>query len=474
MDIFLSYASEQRASAEEITLALREEGHTVFFDRTELPEGEAYNARIREAIRKSDLLIFLLAPQAVSQGRYTLTELKFAEEQWPSPSGHVLPVMVAPTDLSMLPPYLRAVVVLRPAGNVPAEVVAAVERLSRPRWRRTIRPYAAALLISILLAGGFGIWRVVENKRICSQALPLMATAKLHHDGADYAAAWEGYAKALAICPTDAEATKQQQQVAMDWLDNIHATPGKESFTDIVTRVQPALSSAGVSKDDVRAADGLAHLGWADFLRSRDGKQGLDPVHYYQQAIQRDPQNPYAHAYWGHYILVTSGDVKQAKAHFEQALAAKSRRPFVRTMELAGLVWRDGIEQQDEVARVANEMREQGEVMPSIGGHPFTSRLWNVYYDRLVRGNDRADFIDVLRPGDHLATFAWLFPDYARSTSNRSAYLFMLAQLQEHSGAQADALATYRSVAALTTEQGIKSGRMVDEVKLAIRRLQAR
>ena len=39
MDIFLSYASEQRASAEEIALALREEGHTVFFDRTELPEG---------------------------------------------------------------------------------------------------------------------------------------------------------------------------------------------------------------------------------------------------------------------------------------------------------------------------------------------------------------------------------------------------------------------------------------------------
>jgi len=144
MDIFLSYASEQRASAEEIALALREEGHTVFFDRTELPEGEAYNARIREAIRKSDLLIFLLAPQAVSQGRYTLTELKFAEEQWPSPSGHVLPVMVAPTDLSLLPPYLRAVVVLRPAGNVPAEVVAAVERLSQPRWKRAMRPYAAA------------------------------------------------------------------------------------------------------------------------------------------------------------------------------------------------------------------------------------------------------------------------------------------------------------------------------------------
>jgi tetratricopeptide (TPR) repeat protein len=382
--------------------------------------------------------------------------------------------MVAPTDLSMLPPYLRAVVVLRPAGNVPAEVVAAVERLSQPRWRRAIRPYAAALLLLILLAGGVFTWRAVESRRICSQALPLMASAKLHHDGADYAAAWDGYGKALAICPSNAEASKQQQQVAMDWLDNIHATPGKESFTDIVNRVQPALSSAAVASDDVRAADGLAHLGWADFLRSRDGNQGLDPVHYYQQSLQRDPKNPYAHAYWGHYLLVTSDDVKQAKAHFEQALAAKSRRPFVRGMELAALMWRDGLERQDEVARVANEMREQGEALPALGGYPFTSRIWSVYYDRLVRGNDRADFIDVLRPPDHLATFAWLFPDYARSTSNRAAYLFMLAQLQEHSGRPADALATYRSIAALLTEQGSKNGSMVDEVKRATRRLQTR
>jgi len=80
----------------------------------------------------------------------------------------------------------------------------------------------------------------------------------------------------------------------------------------------------------------------------------------------------------------------------------------------------------------------------------------------------------VLRPQDHLATFAWLFPDYARSTSNRAAYLFMLAQLQEHSGAPADALATYRSIVTLLTEQGIKSGSMVDQVKRAIGRLQAR
>jgi tetratricopeptide (TPR) repeat protein len=335
MDTFISYASEQRALAEEIALALREEGHRVFFDRSALPEGEAYNARIREAIRGSDLLIFLLSPQAVSQGRYTMTELKFAEEKWSSPTGHVLPVMVSATDMSALPAYLRAVVILRPAGSVAAEVVAAVERLSQPRWKRRIRPYAAALLVLILVGGGFGAWRAVESRRICNQALPLIASAKLQHTSGDYAVAWDGYAKALAICPDNTDAGHQQQRLAMDWLDNIRVTSGKETFTDIVKRVEPVLSRAAVDKDDVLAADALAHLGWGDFLRSRDGQTGLDPVRYYQQALNRDPRNAYAHAFWGHYLLVKGEDLNQAKAHFDQALSTISTRAFVRGIEVS-------------------------------------------------------------------------------------------------------------------------------------------
>ena len=50
MKIFLSYASEQRELAKEIALALEAENHTVFFDRSALAPGEAYNAQIREAI----------------------------------------------------------------------------------------------------------------------------------------------------------------------------------------------------------------------------------------------------------------------------------------------------------------------------------------------------------------------------------------------------------------------------------------
>ncbi|MGZ5126027.1 MAG: toll/interleukin-1 receptor domain-containing protein, partial [Burkholderiales bacterium] len=50
MKIFLSYSSKDRTLAEPVYLALRAEQHAVFFDRTDLPPGEEYDARIREAI----------------------------------------------------------------------------------------------------------------------------------------------------------------------------------------------------------------------------------------------------------------------------------------------------------------------------------------------------------------------------------------------------------------------------------------
>lgn len=468
MDIFISYASEQRTLAEEIALALRAEGHLVFFDRTELPDGAGYNEPLREAVRSSDLLVFLVSPEAVQEGRYTLSELNLAQSKWPSPAGHVLPVLVRPTETPSIPPYLRAVVMLRPSGNIPAEVVAAVDRLAKPRWVRLLRRYAVALTAVVLVGGGFGIWRSVENWRSCSQALGLAEEAKLQRGAGDYAAAWDRFARGLAMCPGNRSVAQGQERLAMDWLENIRVTRGKETFTDIAGKVQPALSRAAVSKDDRRAADALAHLGWADFLRSRDGQGGLDPVRYYEQALQRDPRNPYAHAFWGHYILTTGGDLQDARAHFEQALAGEEQRPFVRTLQIAALTWRNAPGVQDEIARAANQMRIQQEKPPADSS---TSAIWNVYYARLVRGEDRDAFLAALSPQDHLATFQWLFPKYAES-SNRYAYLFMLGQLQERAGDLAQARATYQSALALLDAHGASSGSVPTAVRKALQRLQ--
>ena len=91
MKIFLSYPSQDRELVEPIYLALRAQGHKVFFDRAELPPGEEYDNRIRAAIESADLLIFILSPNAVDAGSYTLTELEIARKTWEHPAGRVLP-----------------------------------------------------------------------------------------------------------------------------------------------------------------------------------------------------------------------------------------------------------------------------------------------------------------------------------------------------------------------------------------------
>ena len=126
MKIFISYPSEQRRVADEINLALRGQGYDVFFDRDRLPSAGDFHEAIRSDLMESDLMVFLITPQAVKKGKYTMTELAFARKKWPSPEGRVLPVMISPTDIGKIPAYLAAVTIEDPMGNVAAEVVACV------------------------------------------------------------------------------------------------------------------------------------------------------------------------------------------------------------------------------------------------------------------------------------------------------------------------------------------------------------
>ena len=156
MKLFITYASEERKIADELAVRLRTEGHTVFLDKDDLPEGEGYDAQIRAAIAACDLYLFLLSPISIQPGRYTLTELKFAREQFRNPKGHVLPVMTQATPFADIPPFLSAVTVLQPQGNLVAETVAEVHRLagqhSRRKWLRIVSAAAVAGLILAAIA----------------------------------------------------------------------------------------------------------------------------------------------------------------------------------------------------------------------------------------------------------------------------------------------------------------------------------
>jgi hypothetical protein len=129
VNIFLSYSSKDRKVAEAISLAIGGIGHRVFFDRESLPPGGDYHARIRKAIFESDAFVYLISPDSVQPGSYTLTELKYAREKWPHPKDRVIPVLIRDTAWDLIPVYLKAVTVLEVEGNPPAEVAQAVSKM---------------------------------------------------------------------------------------------------------------------------------------------------------------------------------------------------------------------------------------------------------------------------------------------------------------------------------------------------------
>lgn len=127
--IFLSYAHEQHTLAEEIYWALCTRGYEVTFDRSSLKPGTEFHQAIQKAIQDCDLFLFLISPESLNEGSYTLTELQFAKERWKNPSGKVLPVGVVPTVGTRIDPYLRAVTIHYPQGNIAAEVAARATEL---------------------------------------------------------------------------------------------------------------------------------------------------------------------------------------------------------------------------------------------------------------------------------------------------------------------------------------------------------
>ena len=155
MRVFLSYAGEDRLTAERIAHSIRARKHDVFFDKHDLPPGTTYEDKIEAAVNGSDVFVFLISPHSVEPGSFTLTELDMAQRKWKRPNGRVLPVMIAPVPFELIPAYGKAVTVFEPVGDVAAETAIRVQQMRGFPWRRV--GYAAAVVI----LGGAGVLGVI-------------------------------------------------------------------------------------------------------------------------------------------------------------------------------------------------------------------------------------------------------------------------------------------------------------------------
>jgi hypothetical protein len=494
--IFLSYPSSLGETAERIELSLKGEGYAVFRDRSALPPGESFDARIRAAVEESDLFVFLITPESVSTGHYTLTELKFAEQRWGHPAGRVLPVMAESTPIESVPAFLQAVTILKPQGNLVAEVAAEVGRLTAPWWRRMLEPrrLVPAIIAALLLAvsAWLGLASYLERRQQNTEAAELVDKSRAQVDAGNYASAWKLLEQANAVAPASRDVFVAQEQLAMQLLRGTglsYSSGGRASDEDLVKTMLPVLARGSSGAKGDRLGNLLAHMGWADYLRGGLADSGgLDPVKQYRAALEADPANVYAHAMWGFELLRdrrSPAALAEAKRHFSAALETGREREYLRYLEVSALlqtytnVWIEDLERQKEVLRVVNAMRTGNEKRPKgWGPGSFKGKVWSIYYFGFVADNERAQLLAALPPAEHLATFRWLFPEDDLPTDRGAywlfEYLFVVAQVEEYGGDRTGALASYRRLLGEFASNKYNSSRatkMVEQTNAAIRRL---
>src|SRR5262249_53312295 len=216
--------------------------------RSALPPGETFDARIRAVVEESDLFIFLITPESVSPGHYTLTELKFAEQRWGHPAGRVLPVMAEPTPLESVPAFLQAVTILKPQGTLVAEVAAEIGRLTAPWWRRMLEPrrlvpaIMAALLVAV--SAWLSLPPYLERRRQNTEATALVDRSRAQVEAGNYANAWNLLEQANAVAPALRDVVVAQEQLAMRLLRGAglsYSSRGPAPHQDLLHTTLPPL-----------------------------------------------------------------------------------------------------------------------------------------------------------------------------------------------------------------------------------------
>ena len=234
------------------------------------------------------------------------------------------------------------------------------------------------------------------------EAATLVNVAHQQASRGEFAAAWASLDRAAEVRAGEA-VDAARVEIAFAWLQDARPGPGQR-FAVITDAVTPALDRALVSAAGERRADLLAHLGWVTFLRLRDGYEG-DPALRYQEALAIDPDNVFANAMLGHWLLWRGpSQMDAARERFDVALAvAGDRRPFVRRLQLAAL--RNRNEAGDaELLRVANDMRTRNERLDA-GGADYMYWIFTMRYGPNAPRTSRSG---TLSDQDLAATYDWV------------------------------------------------------------------
>jgi hypothetical protein len=210
-----------------------------------------------------------------------------------------------------------------------------------------------------------------DHKRVFSEQLK---SGQAQEVAGDFADAWDSFAHAEATAADEGVVSKllgglsaeqrevrtAEQDLAMEWLRSSRVSEGTQ-FSTITDKLVSALTIGANTSSGARKADLLAHLGWAYFLKQRDGDESLRPDAEYKEAVAVDAKNPYANVFWGHWILWNHGPLSDANERFAAALSSDRARAVVHHFQLFALA---NVRSNDTDAawlRVVSDMQAEGE-----------------------------------------------------------------------------------------------------------------
>ncbi len=101
-EVFLSYATENKAIRERIDRALARNGITTWLNSKDIKKGMDFERSLREGVEQADNLLYFISPQAVAS-EYCKQELEYALEL----NKRIVSILIEPTDLKTVHPYVR-------------------------------------------------------------------------------------------------------------------------------------------------------------------------------------------------------------------------------------------------------------------------------------------------------------------------------------------------------------------------------
>jgi hypothetical protein len=254
-----------------------------------------------------------------------------------------------------------------------------------PRIRQWLTLISAVIAAIGVAAAGIGYIKdgaqfvsVIEGYfRDKSELSSFVAAAaeRLGHN--DYEAAMAANAKARKLAPRDPSAAAQQAQIAMIWLEDmrISSADGPQSFAAVVDPLKAVLVERLAKTEGAMKADIQAHIGWANFLRSRDGYPAIDVVEEFDAAIAKDPNNLYGHVMRGFWTLWRGEPINRARADFNVAMQSVTNPAFSDSLIMASLTNVSSDEFMAGAVEYADAIRRAGRNLDD----PIKRRLISYY-----------------------------------------------------------------------------------------------